>query len=730
MANWSSVTEHHTDRDEISIGDETLAATGSLPPTSDTEFSTGDTFGRYVVLEPVGRGAMGVVFAAYDRTLDRKVALKMFNAKGQADHDRVIREARSLAQVRSQHVVAVHDVGVIDERVFLTMEFIEGGTLRKWLHDKRRTCDEILATFLLAGRGLAAAHAAGIYHRDFKPANVMVGANGRVAVTDFGLARRATDADPVEAPNVELDASAEDAVTNTGGMAGTPGFMAAEQWAGEPGDASSDQFAFCVSLYRALYGHPPFDGRSIPQLMTSVIQGELIGPPARPASGRVRRALVRGLSREPAARFPDMRAVLAAIRPSPPRRRGTMLMVGATAMIAGSVYLVSTGSDVCRDGASLQDVWNEDVRSELRAEAEAADPAPAQSAIQNAERSVDRYVESWTEAYLQACAIDGHGNRHVALSCLRARRVEFMSLLQPEGADNGSRMIRFAAQGVTAAASCLPHDDTSRRGTTPEERSAIREMNLAVQNAVRMLEDGERARGIAALEAIDFSGPRARAAGRVIALVVQAENHMVRGDNAAEAAMLRAAIPIAVENDQISMGVQAMSSLAANQARDGRLQEAKLLLDIAEALVPRAPQQDWLQAPVQLGRAQVAAQEGRIEDAIVLATQSCVPLPYSEGVVMRATHDLELARYLLLGAQPREAQRVAQRALDQVVAGAPHDKLLAADARVMLARAALANGEPKDALMRAQAVVPERESLSYRAQVELDAVLKQAQARL
>jgi tRNA A-37 threonylcarbamoyl transferase component Bud32 len=273
--------------------------------------------GRYEVRELLGEGAMGSVYAAHDPQLDRRVAIKLVRSdrQGHAElHARLAREAKTLAQVRHPNVVAVHDAGQLDDGVFIAMELVEGETLRRWLLGGRRPWRDIVAAFAQAGRGLAAAHAAGIVHRDFKPDNVIVERTGRVVVGDFGVAAAAGD---------------ESAV------AGTLRYMAPEQLEGRGVDARADQYAFATALWEALFNELPFppgtqagvSGKSSPQPPR--------GTPVPPALARV---LWRALSRAPSARFPDMGALLEALERSlRPRRTRALLGVaaGAAAMAVG-----------------------------------------------------------------------------------------------------------------------------------------------------------------------------------------------------------------------------------------------------------------------------------------------------------------------------------------------------------------------------------------------------------
>ena len=295
--------------------------------------------GRYRVEGRLGSGAMGVVYAAVDERLGRKLAIKLLHESFAGDptgRARLLREAQAMARLRHENVVLIYDVGthspphgVGDEQVFIAMELVEGRTLDRWLREapagSRWAPDDILSRFLQAGRALSAAHRAGVLHRDFKPENVLVDPTGRVRVLDFGLARALADADAEPDPDDSLSAP----LTRTGSILGTPAYMAPEQLRGAPTDARADQFSFCVALYEALYNDRPFTAvaRFAPVAVTHVPKDSRV-PTA------VRRALLRGLSELPGDRWPDMDALLAALRPPPRPRRGlglagVLLIVGA-----------------------------------------------------------------------------------------------------------------------------------------------------------------------------------------------------------------------------------------------------------------------------------------------------------------------------------------------------------------------------------------------------------------
>jgi hypothetical protein len=262
----------------------------------------GTRVGRYEVEYLIGTGGLGVVYAAIDPELGRHVALKLLKVDPRpgesGGQDRLLREARALARLSHPNVVAVYDVGAWSDRVFVAMEMITGRDLRGWLLVTPRRPPAVVDVFLAAGRGLAAAHAAGLVHRDFKPDNVLVGGDGRVCVTDFGLARALEEARADE----------------DGAIVGTPAYMAPEQHLGRSADARSDQFGFCASLHEALYGERPFAGVDLDELSAEIIAGR-VQPPPRGAHvpATLARIVVRGLSSDPAARWPSMEALLAAL---------------------------------------------------------------------------------------------------------------------------------------------------------------------------------------------------------------------------------------------------------------------------------------------------------------------------------------------------------------------------------------------------------------------------------
>jgi serine/threonine protein kinase len=315
--------------------------------------------GRYAILRALGEGGMGVVYVAYDEELDRKVAVKLLRDADSSQPEqrlRIQREAQAMARVAHPNVVAVYEVGEHDGQVYIAMEFVDGTTLAEWQRSTR-PWGEVLEMYQNAGQGLLAAHQAGLVHRDFKPDNVLVGRDGRPRVADFGLARNemlgqavaggaGQSSDALDAsvrarlrqeraaaeaatePGAEVKTARlagdggllQSPLTQAGAILGTPAYMSPEQHDGQPTDARSDQFSFCAALWEALYGQRPFAGDTLLSLSFNVLQGRLRPIPAGTVvPGRIGRALQKGLSVDPAARFPSMAELLQAIDVDPRR---------------------------------------------------------------------------------------------------------------------------------------------------------------------------------------------------------------------------------------------------------------------------------------------------------------------------------------------------------------------------------------------------------------------------
>jgi predicted Ser/Thr protein kinase len=325
----------------------TAAGTPSQQPAAPA--LTG-TLGRYRIERTLGEGGMGVVHAAFDPDLERRVALKVLRTDTAADEarQRLLREARAMARLTHPNVVTVHEVGSANGRDYVAMELVEGETLAEWLRAAHRTPDQIVEAFVAAGRGLAAAHAAGLVHRDFKPHNVLRRKDGRVCVTDFGLARGVEEASTGFEATVRLKPGAAkpdntpsslSGLTATGSVLGTPAYMAPEQWTGGTVGPAADQFAFCVALWEALTGERPFKAPTFEELKREVAGGGR-ALDASKLPRRLREPLRRGLDPDPAKRWPSMDALIDEIAGGRQRRAVVWAMVSAGVLAVAIAGLV------------------------------------------------------------------------------------------------------------------------------------------------------------------------------------------------------------------------------------------------------------------------------------------------------------------------------------------------------------------------------------------------------
>jgi len=297
--------------------------------TTGAAASSPQAIGRFEIERKLGEGGMGVVMLATDPVLGRRVALKLLHrdrAEVDGAHARFLREAQAMAQLSHENVIVVHEVGTHEGKVYLAMEYVDGQTLGHW--QVGRSWSDILERYVRAGRGLEAAHKAGLVHRDFKPDNVLVG-DDKIRVTDFGLVSTSGTSDlsrTVE--SLREKSGLAQSLTHTGTVMGTPRYMSPEQHLGEPVDLRADQFSFCVALFEALYGKPPFAGTTFSQIASNVLEGRLSPvPDDSPVPASVRDALLRGLRRERDERFATMGELLEALTAAPaaaaprPRRR-------------------------------------------------------------------------------------------------------------------------------------------------------------------------------------------------------------------------------------------------------------------------------------------------------------------------------------------------------------------------------------------------------------------------
>ncbi len=470
------------------------------------------TIGRYRVLERVGAGGMGEVFAAYDLDLDRKVAVKLVHSEVAEESStggaRLLREAQTLAKVSHPNVVHVYEVGTVGGRLFIAMEFIRGQTLRKWCM-KGRTHQEIIEVLIQAGRGLQAVHEAGLVHRDFKPDNVLVGDDGRICVADFGLARsagtptvpREAVAEPEAAASVpEVHDDANSRLTASGAIVGTPVYMAPEQLRARAIDARCDQFSFCVSLWELLADVRPFVAANMPDLVEAHRSSIPAPPQASPVPTRVWAALQRGLSMDPAERFADMRGLLDALEPPRRRRFGGLLGVGGVAFLVGALAFAQRGAAPCEDAASSVSGWDDAEADRVVAAIEATEAPWARATAFDLRNRLDAHARSMVVERTAACeatrvaGTQSETRLDLRVACLDRIEGRFTALTEalqsvtPEGVEHASR----AAERLPEPGMC--RGDALETGMAPPangtEAAAIERVRRSIDGVWALLSLG------------------------------------------------------------------------------------------------------------------------------------------------------------------------------------------------------------------------------------------------
>lgn len=448
----TTVPAHH-DADTVVVGAE--AGAGMPEP--------GMQLGRYRLLELLGKGGMGSVFAAHDPELGRRIALKVLRtpaSSARAKHE-LLREAQALALLSHPNVVPIYDVGSAGELVWLAMAELRGPSLMQWLQSEPRTWAQIVAIFVEAAAGLAAAHRDRLVHGDFKPANVIV-EESRAIVVDFGLARRVG----VEGPQALESHDAlprHDEATTDGVVHGTPAYMAPEQLRGLPLDPRTDQFAFCVALFQALHGRHPFldaaeldDRPKVKQMLARVDRGQV----ARTNDGVPRaidRVLARGLAARPPQRWPSMDVLVArleaVLRPRP--RWPSALLVAVLGGATAIAWMRPDHASVCPDDP-LADVWSDARAASVVARLEGfAAPYAADTAARVGGGLAD-YTARWRDTFAQICA-EPSADFDQQMRCLADRRVALATTLAVlEHADAGT-LVRAvtAVQSLADPRACV-----------------------------------------------------------------------------------------------------------------------------------------------------------------------------------------------------------------------------------------------------------------------------------
>lgn len=576
------------------------AAVAGAAAEVDGQPETDGTIGRYTLVRPIGAGAMGIVFEARDPELDRAVAIKLLRRQLGSDDElrleqRLWGEARSLAKLAHPNVVAAYEVARHEGDLYLVMELVEGPTLAGWLAADRRSAREVIAMFGQAGRGLEAAHAAGIVHRDFKLDNVLVGADGRARVTDFGLA-----SGTLSRPVTTLDGRSV-ALTMTGALAGTPAFMAPEVLRGESASVASDQFAFAVSLWIGLYGVRPFDGATVGELLAESERGQPRRS-GRRVDSRVRAIVERGLEPDPARRWTSVGAMLDALdrtSTSPTSRR---YVAGVAVLaIAGTVGLATRREAPVRTCpvAEADGLWTPSIAASVQASIARVEPARALVVTDAVGSAIETWVQRWRIARTDACALGG------SVGELRGACLDLMRL-QPETmvrqlANADAALVENAidaARRLPDPRSCVGTVHASGDGTLP---ALVLDRQLAEARGLHRLGRFPATRDIAASVRMRASA-QGLAGVELRATLLLAESQSDSGQRKDALATFDRAIALAMAaNDQAALA-EALVHLVSVYAAGGDLSGHELANTLATAALQRAGNDPELVAMLAHGR--------------------------------------------------------------------------------------------------------------------------------
>ena len=525
----------------------------------------GDFVGRFRLVERLGAGGMGEVFVAFDLQLEREVALKLLklsSAGDGAEVDRLLREANAMAKISHPNVVGVFDSGVDGDRPWVAMELVRGGTLRTWLEEKR-TWQRTLGVLCQIARGLEAAHKAGLVHHDVKPENVLMGTEGRVAVTDFGLARAA------RARDTEL------ATPSVGAVSGTPGYMAPEQYLRLPTDERADQFAFAVTAYEALWGQLPF---LTPARESRPSSEQLLSTPPRPPPTKgvpaaVWRALSRALQPKPEQRYLTMGELLRELeRAQPGNRSRWPLVLGLTVPLAVAITLKATAADPCAGAASrLVDVWSPARTEQIGAAFSATKLAYADDAWRAAREGVDGYTRAWQSMYVETCRatrVEGRqseGLMDLRMACLERSRSVLSALGELWTKELTPDVVRAAAgamRGLPALEACADARSLTERAPLPKAPELVAKIVQA------------RAK-IDQVSALNLADRRVEA--KAAAAVARAEADATQWDQVRAEAVFAQGDALAAVEDAAAEATLLEAARLAGASRDDRLAASSLI---------------------------------------------------------------------------------------------------------------------------------------------------------
>ncbi len=694
----------------------------STPPPSGptTESDRGDglgdadesrRFGRYQLVRELGRGGMGVVHEAIDPELDRRVAIKRLHPSIAAvTGPRLLREARALARLSHPNVVNVFELGSVGDEIYIAMELVEGTTMRVWLAQRERSADEILEAYGAAGRGLAAAHLAGLVHRDFKPDNVLVASDGRIKVVDFGLVHADTLPDLPSSGPISLEPD-EGSLTRTGSWLGTPHYMAPEQLRGEATDARTDQFGLCVALWAALAGRRPFAGDSLIPLRENVLAGRL-DPAASKIPRSLRLVLERGLAVSPDARWPTVDALLAALERASPRRRRRKRTVwaagvGTLGIATGLAMANPLAEDACASPRyQLDDVWSEAIADELFASA----AGPMQASATSTRGYLSSWAGAWTEVAADTCRSQRVRGVSVALfdrrlRCLDRARTGFETIVgflrEPDGLADAAQAVERLPPASACASAEPPGAGPLIEGAQAREQYARLDRARILAAAGRLHEAQALAEAV-----IEHRLPAPSSALLAEASLQVGQIELEHRDYRAARSSLTTAVVETIRSGDDHQHAHAMIGLGEAMIKLNEHASARLLIRQAEARLATTTEPSPWRVHLSLLRTNLSLIDGSIEDALAHSREAndwATQLDYAPLAV--ATTWVGLGEILAMQGDREQAASFYDRAFETYVArlGPWHPRTLMA--RLSQGELARDRGQLDEAEAIARAVI-------------------------
>ena len=676
---------------------------------------------------------MGVVYAAYDPELDRKVAIKLLHPRAGDSSDlrvRLLREAQAMARLTHPNVVSVYDVGTFKDDVFVAMEFVDGRTLRAWLKEKTRSWREVLAVFRQAGQGLAAAHAAGLVHRDFKPTNVLVRKDEVVKVSDFGIALTHSSVGSDIRPAMDAASGAQLSPSSAGrtptlqsSPVGTPGYMAPEQLRGEAIDARADQYAFCVALYEALLGERPFEGKTLVTALSATGSADLGASSLEVAKkanvpGWVIRPILRGLSPDPSKRFGSLDSLLASLSAEPRSKWGRASafasVTAALVAIAGGYRAVQKHNQICKGAeAKLAGIWDPPRTTAIEQAFVNTGKPFARAAFDGVKSQLDAHTRSWLAMHTEACeatrlrAEQSEALLDLRMDCLR-RRLDEVKALTDVFARADAQIVEKAveaAQGVTPLQGCADVASLTAPVKPPADptlRAAVETQRAALAQVRALSDTGKYAEGLKLAKRV---APEAQKLGykplEAEALFALASLQSKTGDEKAAERTLEEAgwAAEAGRDDQLKAKIW-MELLHVVGYQQAHLDQAHQLARRATATVERLDSPPPVKAKLEFELGTLALREGKHADAEDHLKQSLeirrqVLGPDHQDV---ANSLMALASVLRARGAYDESLNYSRQSLAILEKTLGPDHPLVADALVVIGTALRRAGKPQEAL--------------------------------